>query len=125
MEPAVQEHREGPEQDLDAGHLERAPLHLAEAVRGARVQRPHRQGRPGSHTTGEAHVLLLILVNKKKMPLQVGGSLLDLRLWVEQRASKPQTVQPSPRRDFRVHQGGQGLPLRRRTGEPSIVLVKT
>ena len=58
------------------------------------------------------------IVNKKKMPLQVGGSLLDLRLWVEQRASKPQTFQPSPWRDLRVHQGGQGLPLRRRTGEP-------
>ena len=65
------------------------------------------------------YVLLLILVNKKKMPLQqVGGSLLDLRLWVEQRASKPQTVQPSPWGDLRVHQGGQGVPLRRRTGEP-------
>ena len=118
MEPAVQEHREGPEQDLDAGHLERAPLHLAEAVRGARVQRPHRQGRPSSHTTGEAYVLFLILVNKKKMLLQVGGSLLDLRLWVEQRAGKPQTVQPSPWRDLRVHQGGQRVPLCRRTGEP-------
>ena len=66
MEPAVQEHREGPEQDLDAGHLERAPLHLAEAVRGARVQRPHRQGGPGSHTTGEAHVLLLIYCEHKE-----------------------------------------------------------
>ena len=65
------------------------------------------------------------LWTKRKWTKQVGGSLLDLRLWVEQRASKPQTVQPSPWRDLRVHQGGQGLPLRRRTGEPSIVLVKT
>ena len=29
MEPALQEHREGPQQDLHAGHVERAAVHPA------------------------------------------------------------------------------------------------
>ena len=61
MELAVQEHREGPEQDLDAGDVERAALHPAEAVRGARVQRSDRQGCVGSNPSGEAHVMLEML----------------------------------------------------------------
>ena len=40
----MQEHREGPLQDLDAGDAERAPLGAAAALRGARVLRTARQG---------------------------------------------------------------------------------
>ena len=40
----VQEHRQGPLEDLDAGDAERAALGAAEAVRGARVLGTARQG---------------------------------------------------------------------------------
>ena len=40
----MQEHREGPLQDLDAGDAERAAVGAAAALRGARVLRTARQG---------------------------------------------------------------------------------
>ena len=46
----VQEHRQGPLEDIDAGDAERAPLGAPEALRGARVLGAPRQGGGRGHS---------------------------------------------------------------------------
>ena len=86
----MQEHREGPLQDLDAGDAERAAIGAAASLRGARVLRTARQGgrrglagrqvRQRGHLISETF-LTLVIIDKDQIYIECNYSRSRM-MWV-------------------------------------------